>query len=48
MIVEDEDGDEFARTQDEEHYTITDPYNYLTHITPDEGTGTKGTADKII
>ena len=48
MIVEDEDGDEFARTQDEEHYTITDPYNYLTHVTPDEGTGAKGTAEKII
>lgn len=42
MIVEDEDGDEFARTQDEEHYTITDPYNLYV------GTGAKGTADKII
>ena len=48
MIVEDEDGDQFARTQNEEHYTITTPYNYLTHVTPDEGTGAKGTAEKII
>ena len=48
MIVEDEDGDEFARTQDEEHYTITDPYNYLTQVNLYEGTGAKGTADKII
>jgi hypothetical protein len=48
MIVVDGDGDEFARTEFEEHYTITDPTRYLTHITPEEGTGAKGTADKVI
>ena len=48
MVVEDEDGEEFARTLDEEHYTLTDPYNYLTHLTPEEGTGAQGTADVIL
>ena len=45
MIVEDEDGDEFARVQNEEHYTLTDPHKYLTHITL---AGAKGVADKIL
>ena len=48
MIIEDEDGDEFARTVTEEHYTLTDPNKYLTHVTPDEGTGAKGTAEKVL
>lgn len=48
MIVVDEDGDESAKTEMEEHYTLTDPYTYLTHVTPEEGTGAKGTADKIV
>ena len=48
MIVVDEDDDEFARVEEEEHYTLTDPYKYLTHITPEEGTGAKGTSDKVI
>ena len=33
MIVDDEDGGEFARTDIEEHYTLTDPHNYLTQVT---------------
>ena len=45
MIVVDEDGSEFARTDWEEHYTVTDPYNYLTHITPEEGSGAKGVSE---
>ena len=48
MIIEDEDGDEFARTVTEEHYTLTDPNKYLTHVTPDEGSGAKGTAEKVL
>ena len=48
VIVVDEDGDEFARTEFEEHYTLTDPHKYLTHVTPEEGTGAKGTAEKVI
>ena len=48
MIIVDEDGDEFARTEMEEHYTLTDPHKYLTHVTPEEGTGAKGTAEKVI
>ena len=48
MIIEDEDGDEFARTEFEEHYTATDPHKYLTHITPQEGSGAKGVADKLV
>ena len=48
MIIEDEDGDEFARTDREEHYTATDPHKYLTHITPEEGSGAKGVADKLV
>ena len=48
MIIEDENGDEFARTVTEEHYTLTDPNKYLTHVTPDEGTGAKGTAEKVL
>ena len=47
-IVVDEDGDEFARTIIEEHITVTDPNRYLTHVTPDEGSGAKGEADKVI
>ena len=30
MIIVDEDGDEFARTEMEEHYTLIDPYKYST------------------
>ena len=48
MIIEDEDGDEFARTEMEEHYTLTDPHKYLTHVTPEEGTRAKGTAEKVL
>ena len=48
MIVEDEDGDEFARVLNEEHYTLTDPHKYLTHVTPEEGSGAKGVADEIL
>ena len=48
MIVVDEDGDEFARTDFEEHYTLVDPLNYLTHLTPEEWTGSKGTAEAIV
>ena len=48
MLVVDEDGEEFARTIDEAHYTLTDPHNYLTHLTPEEGTGAKGTAEVIL
>ena len=48
VIVEDEEGDEFARTQFEEHYTLTDPHKYLTHFTPDEGSGAKGVATKVV
>ena len=47
-IVVDEDGDEFARTIIEEHITVTDPNRYLTHVTPAEGSGAKGEADKVI
>ena len=48
MVVVDEDGEEFARTLSEEHYTLTDPHNYLTHLTPVEGTGAQGTADVVL
>ena len=48
MLVVDSDGDEFARTESEEHYTLTDPHNYLTHVTPEEGTGARGTAQKVV
>ena len=48
VIVVDKDGDEFARRGIEEHYTLTDPHKYLTHVTPEEGTGAKGTAEKVI
>ena len=48
MLVEDEDREQFSRTLPESHYTLTDPYNYLTHLTPEEGTGAQGTADVIL
>ena len=48
VIVVDDDGDEFARTEMEEHYTLTDPHKYLTHVTPEEGSGAKGTAQKVV
>ena len=28
--------------------SFSDPYKYLMHITPEEGTGAKGVAEKII
>ena len=38
----------YPRVEKEDHYTITDPYNCLTHVTLDEGTGAKMTAEKIM
>ena len=29
------------------HYTLTNPHKYLTHVTPDEGSGARGTALKV-
>ena len=48
MIAVDDDGDEFVRTEFEEHYKLVDPYNYFTHLTPEEGSGARGTADVIV
>ena len=33
LIIYDEDGDEFPRTECEEHFTLTDSHKYFTQVT---------------
>ena len=46
--IETGNGEKLLRTVSEDHFTLTDPFKYLTHFTLDKKAGAKGVAEKIV
>ena len=46
VYIETKNGQKLQRTVSEDHYTLTDPFKYLTHFTLDKKAGAKGVAEK--